>query len=281
MSIAERLSLLLICFSLLTGCVSVPKCQSNWVSKNTSESSYRFYDPKSKIRYNLENDSTHFFIILDVMDVGTKLRILRTGSRLNFSMAGKKKPQAQLEFPFLDPETPIAMDASQQHMMPRDGSAHELRKILPKQGLFYETDSVNIPLISGVETQSIFVEMEIDNSGVLIYKVQVPLDELVELGTSFNFGFETGAFKIDDPEYERQMQETGAEGLDRTAGFSQNRTMNPGSPMGTNQPYGNVYQPGMGNDPHRAAPPRLGVRSALSDPISFWVQVDLSSSPLR
>ena len=213
------------------------------------------------------------------MDVGTKLRILRTGSRLNFSRAGKKKPEAQLEFPFLDSETPIAMDASQQHMTPRDGSAHELRKILPKQGQFYKTDSVNISLISGVETESLFVEMDIDDSGVLIYKVQIPLHQVEELGNSFNLGFETGAFKIDDPEYERQMQQTGAEGLDRSAGFSQNRTMNPSSPMGMNQPYGNVYQPGMGNDPYRAAPPRLGVRSALSDPISFWVQVDLSPSP--
>lgn len=279
MRIAEKLSLILICSSFLVGCVSVPKCQSNWAQADLVDTSYRFYDPKSKIRYNIKNDSNHLFIVMDVMDVGTKLRILRTGSRLNFAASSKKKAVAELEFPIVDTETSIAMEASQQHLMPRNGSAHELSKILPKQGQFFKADSVNIPLIAGVETESIFIEMDVDNSGVLIYNIRIPLDQIRELGNSFNVGFETGAFKIDDPEYERQMQSTGAEGLDRSAGFSQNRGRNPNMPMGGNQPYGDIYQPGMGNDPYRAAPPRLGVRSALSDPIKFWVQVDLSTAP--
>jgi hypothetical protein len=270
-------AVLAVSFLFLSGCVQMPLAESKWVLKNNSETPFRFYDSKSKIRYNLENDASHLYLSMDVLDAGTKLRILRTGTRISFAPAGKRKALCKLEFPLVKDNTPIEMDPSQHDMMPRNGSAYELKKLLPKEGFFFKGDSIRIPLLAGLESDEFLISMDVDPSGALLYKVKIPLDKIDLPEGEFTIGIETGAFNIDDPEYERQLQSTGAEGLDRSAAFNQNRNMsgNPGMGIGMNQPYGNVGQPGMNNQPNRTAPPRLGQRSALSDPIYFWVRTKL------
>ena len=266
---------------LLSGCAKMPITESRWVQKNEGEKSFRFYDSKSRIRYDIENDATHLFITMDVLHTGTKLRMLRTGTRISIAPVGKRKPFSMIEFSFVDDNTPIEMDPTRHDMMPRNGSAHELSKLLPKEGVFLKGDSVRIPIPAGIESDGFLIRMVIDPAGALLYSAKIPL-ELLELPDGeFSIGFETGAFNIDDPEYEKQLQSTGAEGLDRSAAFGQNRNMTGNPGMGMNQPYGNIGQPGMNNQMRGSAPPRLGQRSALSDPIFFWVRTKLDPSISR
>lgn len=259
----------------------MPVTESRWVQKNENEKSFRFYDPKSRIRYDIENDASHLYMTLDALHAGTKLRMLRTGTRISFAPAGKRKPLSFLEFPFVDDSTPIEMDPTQHDMMPRNGSAHELSKLLPKEGVFFKGDSIRTPIPAGIESDGFLIRMVIDPSGALVYSAKIPLELLDLPEGEFSIGFETGAFNIDDPEYERQLQSTGAEGLDRSAAFNQNRNMTGNPGMGMNQPYGNIGQPGMNNQMRGSAPPRLGQRSALSDPIFFWVRTKLDHSISR
>ncbi len=266
---------------ILSSCARMPLTESRWIVKNKTESPFRFYDPKSKIRYDIENDETHLYVTMDVFDAGTKLRMLRTGTRISLASSGKRKAICTVEFPLVEDNTPIDMDPGQYEMTPRDGSPHELKKLLPKEGYFFKGDSVRIPLFSTIESEGFLVSMEIDPSGALLYSAQLPLAKLDLPTGEFTIGFETGAFNIDDPEYERQLQSTGAEGLDRSASFSQSRTGNNATGLGMNQPYGNVGQPGMTTDPYRNAPPRLGVRSSLADPIFFWIRTRLDPSISR
>jgi hypothetical protein len=266
---------------LLSACARMPLAESKWVLKNNSETPFRFYDPKSKIRYNVENDASHIYLSMDVLDAGTKLRILRTGTRISFAPAGKRKAICTLEFPLVEDNTSIEMDPSEHDIMPRNGSAHELKKLLPKEGFFFKGDSVRLPLLAGLESDEFLISMDVDPSGALLYKAKIPLDKIDLPEGEFTIGIETGAFNIDDPEYEKQLQSTGAEGLDRSAGFNQNRNMSGGSGLGINQPYGNVGQPGMNNQQMGSVPPRLGQRSALSDPIFFWVRTKLDPSISR
>ncbi|MFT4525110.1 MAG: hypothetical protein ACI85F_001263 [Bacteroidia bacterium] len=271
----------LICFGLLISCVKMPLTESRWVQKSEEEKSFRFYDPKSRIRYDIENDASHIYITMDVMHTGTKLRMLRTGTRISFAPAGKRKSSMAIEFPLVDDSTPIEMDPTEHDMMPRNGSSHELSKLLPKEGYFLSGDSVRIPIPAGIDSDDFLIRMNIDPDGALIYTAKIPLVILNLQEDEFSVGFETGAFNIDDPEYEKQLQSTGAEGLDRSAGFNQNRNMSGGSGLGINQPYGNVGQPGMNNQQMGSVPPRLGQRSALSDPIFFWVRTKLDPSISR
>lgn len=259
----------------------MPLTKSQWIQKNKSEKSFRFYNPKSRIRYDIENDASHLYVTLDVLHTGTKLQMLRTGTRISFALAGKRKSNIKLEFPMVDENTPIEMNPADYDMMPRNGSAHELRKLLPKEGFFLKNDTIHIPIPSRVDSDGFHIKMTIDPVGALIYTAKIPLIQLDLPEGEFSIGFETGAFNIDDPEYERQLQSTGAEGLDRSAAFNQNGNMSGNPGMAMNQPYGNVGQIGMNNQPNRTAPPRLGQRSALSDPIYFWVRTKLDSSISR
>jgi hypothetical protein len=271
----------LILVSFLIGCAKMPLTESRWVQKNVEGKSFRFYDPKSRIRYDIENDASHLYVSLDVLHTGTKLQMLRTGTRISFAPTGKRKSNIRLEFPMVDDRTPIEMDPTEHNMMPRDGSTHELSKLLPKEGFLLKGDSIRIPIPASIESDDFLIRMTIDPSGALIYTAKIPLIQLDLPEGEFSIGFETGAFDIDDPEYERQLQSTGAEGLDRSAAFNQNGNMSGNPGMGMNQPYGNVGQPGMNNQPNRTAPPRLGQRSALSDPIYFWVRTKLDPSVSR
>lgn len=258
------------------GCKTVETKESRWFEAAKKEKAFRFYDPKSKVRYDVRNDSVNLYVKLDVIDARTRMRILRTGAKLTFGETGKNKVYSDLEFPLVDLNTPAEMDQSDIVRIPRDNSSHELSKLLPKEGVFISAEH-EFPILPDIEQKGFLLNMVIDDQGALVYNAVVPLKFLNLPGDVFQLAFETGAFDIDNADFNNDLTRTGAEGLDRSATFGNNRDMgsNPNQ-MGMNP---GIPGQGMQQDPYRNQIPAVNMRSELGDPIGFKAMIKLSSRP--
>lgn len=271
------LFLLLLAVLFVPGCKTVPVQTSKWSTSVKPDEPFRFFDPKSKVRYDIRNDSTNLYVRLDVIDPKTRMRILRTGCGLTFGTSSKEKQAGKLEFPLVEMNTPVEMDQTDITRIPRDNSAHELRKLLPKEGIFYSPDH-NFPILPDIEQKGFLLNMVIDKQGALVYNATIPLKFLNLTTSEFNFEFQTGAFDVDNADFNNDLSRTGAEGLDRSATFGNNRDMDSDpSQMGMNP--GIPGQGGFQQDPYRTPTPTVNLRSELGDAIEFKVKIKLSAAP--
>ena len=59
---------------LLVSCKGVQTLSSKWATESEEPTSFRFYDPKSKVRYDVRNDSANLYVKLDVIDPKTRFK---------------------------------------------------------------------------------------------------------------------------------------------------------------------------------------------------------------
>jgi hypothetical protein len=62
--------------------------------------SLRFYDPKSKLQYEVTNDYKNLYICIKAPDEQLQNRITKAGMKVGIDTLGKKKPQVLILYPF-------------------------------------------------------------------------------------------------------------------------------------------------------------------------------------
>lgn len=244
--------------------------QSNWHGTPKADGSFRFYHPDSKIRYNITNDSTHIYLVMDVTDRLTMMKILRSGMRVFLGDQGKKKERNELQFPiYVDKYELMESDMHPaMHPIERLG---EMEKLLPNEGyLKYMGKATSVfpgvPLNNGLQ-----VSMKFDKDRALVYEAAIPLALLgkEKENAPVVLGLETGAFRL--PEGEMMQQSDITSGQQMTAG---DRAMGRGvgmgmDPMGMNTPQGSAN---IGLNQRTLA--RYNV---IEEPVRFWVTIQLAA----
>ncbi|MBL4587267.1 MAG: hypothetical protein JKX84_09465 [Flavobacteriales bacterium] len=260
---------LLILILGLSGC-SNKLYESNWKNSKTETSTFRFYNPDSKIRYNIENDSENLYFSFDVMDNLTVQKILITGLRLFIDGTGKRKEKDELQFPIFSDKIPIDefREYARKYEQNRVLGKHKLNELIPADGYIKLGDEVT-PIFNHVEKNGVLVTMEFDSTGSLVYRATIPLKMLEAPSDPIAIGFETGGFEL--PRNDQNV--AGADVTGANQGLSAgDRAMGRGNP---NNPYGN-------NAPGRSTAAGLALRSSTSynkvtEPIRFWVRTKLGS----
>ena len=82
--------------------------ESKWKVPETESTAFRFYDADSKIRYNIENDSTNLYFSFDVVDQLTIQKILTTGLRVFVDGTAKNKQKNEVQFPIYADKVPVS-----------------------------------------------------------------------------------------------------------------------------------------------------------------------------
>ena len=99
---------------LINSCSSQqPIYKSSWQTENFLSVSntelrepLRFCDKKSKLQYNITNDSRNIYIYIKAADEQYQMKIIRAGMQINIDTTGKEEKQVSIVFPMASKEKP-------------------------------------------------------------------------------------------------------------------------------------------------------------------------------
>lgn len=105
--------LCIICFGIIllfSSCTPTASLKSNWQSKpvsidgNASEwfIPLRFYDPETKLNYNITNDNENMYICIRIVDELSQAKVVRNGISIWLDTASKKNKACGILFPVPD-----------------------------------------------------------------------------------------------------------------------------------------------------------------------------------
>ena len=263
----QILTLLFLAF-VNTGC-SNKLYESNWRKPEAETKNFRFYDPESKIRYNVENDSTDLYFSFDVMDQLTIQKILTTGLRLFVDGSAKNKQRNEVQFPIYSDKVPISEleEYGTQYDQSIQLGKQRLDQMIPADG-YLKVDGKTTSIFNMVESDGVRVSLQFDETRSLVYSVKIPLKMIQNESEIISIGIETGGYETpqNDPALSQADVTQANQGV--TAG---DRAMGRG-----NDPYGI-------NTPGGSTAAGMAMRSSTSynkfaEPIRFWAKVKLSKN---
>ncbi len=265
----KQIAVLLLSFGVLSGCNN-KLYESNWYKPNIKKKTFRFYHAESKIRYNIENDSTDLYFSFDVMERITIQKILMTGLRLFVDGSGKNSERFEVQFPVYSDKVPVeeyrqfATDYDQFIQL----GQRRMDELVPADG-YLRSDGVVTQLFNRVAKDGLSVTMRFDSTLSLVYRATIPLDLLGELSGPIAIGLETGGFEMPRTDHADPNADVTRAGQGISAG---DRAMG----RGTSDPYGI-------NSPSGSTAAGLAMRNSTAynrilEPIRFRVKVKLSQS---
>ena len=266
----KQVVLALILVGFWAGC-SNKLFESNWKSPEVESKSFRFYDSESKIRYNIENDSTHLYFSFDVMDQLTIQKILTTGLRVFFDGTAKNKQKNELQFPIYADKVPISelQEYGTQYDQSMQLGKQTLDQMIPADGYLIlggETSSI----FNHVETEGVLVSLQFDESRSLVYRAKIPLKYFQDESEIVSVGIETGGYEMP----QQEMANPNASVVNPNQLTAGDRAMGRGQ--------GGLNGQGM-QSPGQSTAAGMALRNSTSynkfaDPIRFWVRVKLKGS---
>ena len=271
---AMKQTLLFLLTSFALSACSNKLFESNWKKPESETSSFRFYDPDSKIRYNIENDSTHLYFSFDVMDQLTIQKILTTGLRVFIDPEAKNKEKHEVQFPIYSDKVPISelQEYGNRYDQSMQLGKQTLDQMIPTDG-YLKIGGETEPLFNLVESKGVQVIMQFDETRSLVYRLKIPL-KLVEVETDvLSLGIETGGYEMP----QQDVANPNASVVDPNQMTAGDRAMGRGMGMGMGGPGMNqgLATPGQSTAAGQA------MRSSTSynkfaEPIRFWVKVKLT-----
>lgn len=265
----KRITTLLLIVIAATSC-SNKLHQSNWKRPVSEKTSFRFYHPDSKIRYNIENDDKYLYFSFDVLDQLTIQKILTTGLRLFIDPSGKNKEKYEVQFPIYSDKVPVAE-------LEEYGSKYDQSMLLGKERLdqmiptdgYLKLEGSTVPIFNGVEKNGVTINLKFDNTRSLVYSAKISLDSISALGNFISIGLETGGYEIPQQDVGLTQADVTQANQGVTAG---DRAMGRGGSdlYGVNTPGGST-----------AAGTALRNSTSYNnfiEPIRFWSKVQLAPS---
>lgn len=249
--------------------------ESRWYNasdERENDKKFRFYHADSKIRYNVENDSTHLYFSFDVMDQLTIQKILTTGLRVFIDPEAKNKEKHEVQFPIYSDKVPISelQEYGNRYDQSMQLGKQTLDQMIPTDG-YLKIGGEAEPLFNLVENKGVQVIMQFDETRSLVYRLKVPL-ELVEVEADvISLGIETGGYEMP----RQEVANPNASVVNPNQMTAGDRAMGRGMGMG-----GPGMNQGLGT-PGQSTAAGQAMRSSTSfnkfaDPIRFWVKVKLS-----
>lgn len=271
----KNLTLSILAFLALTSC-SNKIFVSNWKLPEKETSAFRFYDADSKIRYNIENDSTHLYFSFDVMDQLTIQKILTTGLRVFIDPDAKNKEKHEVQFPIYSDKVPISelQEYGNRYDQSIQLGKQTLDQMIPTDGYLKIGDETE-SLFNLVESKGVQVIMQFDETRSLVYRLKVPL-KLIEVESEvISLGIETGGYELP----QEDVANPNASVVNPNQMTAGDRAMGRGVGMGMGGPGMNQ---GLGT-PGQSTAAGQAMRSTTSynkfaEPIRFWVKVKLSEN---
>ena len=265
--------ILFLSIVLLQGCASLPKITA--ITKGDAEiSGYSGqYDSESKLRYSVEHDSANVYLYISAADFSSQVKILNFGLTVYIDETGKKKKEKYLTFPL-----PHAYN-KKEFLSVGNFTTNQNEK---SQQLFQFFQMNNQQLLLGgfdgpkstkvfnypAKNSPVQVNADMNFSGVLDYTVIVPKAEI--FGNSnpdnivFSLGIKSGAAAN---QMNNQPQHSGS-GMKQGSGGGKSGGM--GGRGG-----GGGGKSGGGMSGYNAGNQNRGNYQEMSNPIGFWVQVEL------
>ncbi|MCB0754230.1 MAG: hypothetical protein H6603_05665 [Flavobacteriales bacterium] len=259
-------ALILLSAVLVSGC-SNKLFESNWRSPEKEHSNFRFYDAESKIRYNIENDSTNLYFSFDVMDQLTIQKILTTGLRVFVDGTAKNKQKNEVQFPIYADKVPVSelQEYGTQYDQSMQLGKQTLDEMIPADG-YLKLGSETSSIFNHMESKGVRVDLEFDNSRSLVYRVKIPLKYFQSESDIVSVGIETGGYEL--PQQDVATPNTSV--VDPNQLTAGDRAMGRGQdPYGLNTPGGSTAA-GM-------AMRNSTTYNKFADPIRFWAKVKLET----
>jgi len=245
--------------------------ESNWKTPDKKTSSFRFYDADSKIRYNIENDSTNLYFSFDVMDQLTIQKILTTGLRIFIDPKSKNKERNEVQFPIYSDKVPISEleEYGTQYDQSMQLGKKTLDQMIPADG-YLNINGKASPIFNMVETNGVQVFMQFDSTRSLVYSLKIPLKLVSVESNTVSLGIETGGYEMP----QQDIADPNASVINPNQPTAGDRALGRG--VG-----GNGFNQGL-NSPGQSTAAGQAMRTSTTynkfvEPIRFWVKVKLES----
>ncbi len=241
--------------------------ESNWKLPEKESTAFRFYDPDSKIRYNIETDSTHLYFSFDVMDQLTVQKILTTGLRLFVDGSAKNKEKNELQFPIYADKVPVSelQEYGNKYDQSIQLGKQMLDQMIPTEG-YLKFEGKTTSIFNMMENRGVLISLQFDESRSLVYTAKIPLSLVNAEGNVISIGIETGGYEMP----QQNSVDPNASVLNPNQLTAGDRAMGRG-----NDPYG-INSPGQSNAAGMAMRNSTSYNK-FADPIRFWVKVKLSN----
>lgn len=271
---AMKNAILLLLIGFVLSSCSNKIFESNWKTTEKENSTFRFYDADSKIRYNIQNDAENLYFSFDVMDQLTVQKILTTGLRVFIDPSAKNKQKHEVQFPIYSDKVPISelQEYGNRFDQSMQLGQQTLDKMIPTDG-YLKIDGETTALFNLSETKGVQVFMKFDDTRSLVYNLKIPL-KLVDIESDLlSLGIETGGYEMP----QQDVANPNASVVNPNQMTAGDRAMGRGVGMGMGGPGMNQ---GLGT-PGQSTAAGQAMRSSTSynkfaDPIRFWVKVKLS-----
>lgn len=268
----KQVILALIVLIGISGCSS-KLFESKWKEPETESTAFRFYDPDSKIRYNIENDSTNLYFSFDVMDQLTIQKILTTGLRVFVDGTAKNKQKNEVQFPIYADKVPVSelQEYGTQYDQSMQLGKQTLDQMIPADG-FLKLGETTSALFNHSENKGVLLNLQFDDSRALVYRLKLPLEYFKDESDIVSVGIETGGYELPQQEVANPNGSV-VNPNQLTAG---DRAMGRGMGMG-----GPGMNQGLGT-PQQSTAAGMAMRNSTSyskfaEPIRFWVKVKLET----
>lgn len=142
--------------------------------------SFRYFDSKTRIRYNISNDSNYIYFCFQPVDEFVKSQILRAGMQIEFSPKVKPKRTAIIKYP-----QPLEKPDGKQSIT-NTQSFEEFFHSFQIFNNHYDSKGFvscngNLPLEN---KKGISVKFDRETNGLLCYELKIPIEELY--GENYN-----------------------------------------------------------------------------------------------
>ena len=265
---------LLLCITAMLSSCSNKIFESNWKVPEKETSSFRFYDADSKIRYNVENDSTHLYFSFDVMDQLTIQKILTTGLRVFIDPEAKNKEKHEIQFPIYSDKVPISelQEYGNRYDQSMQLGKQTLDQMIPTDG-YLKINGKAESLFNFVENKGVQVILQFDETRSLVYRLKIPLKLVEAEDDVLSLGIETGGYEMP----QQDVADPNASVVNPNQMTAGDRAMGRG--------MGGMGGPGMNQGlgtPGQSTAAGQAMRTSTSynkfaEPIRFWVKVKLES----
>jgi len=136
--------------------------------------SFRYYDSKTRIRYNMSNDSNFIYFCFQPVDDYVKGQILKAGMEIEFSHKIKPKTKATIEYPFaLEKEEKKVLNNESSNFEAFFQSFQLFNNNFVSEGLYYTNGSQSLESEDGI-----CVKFDKETNGLLCYEIKIPIKEL-------------------------------------------------------------------------------------------------------
>lgn len=247
--------LFLLFLVLLVGCASLPLIESQDLGNADSRAKY-MYDVKSNIAYKVQHDDAYVYLELKTDDQLAIQKILRNGLYIYLDPKAGKSKDIYFNYPLKGKPRHSETKQRMQNMSgERKFDVEKMLDNLDVEAIFSNNEIAEmIPIYA--KSNSFKVELSAPTSTILVYKLQIPIDEILKNKREeqeLSIGIMTAEFEMPSREESGDRPGGGPQG----AGMSSSGMQSGGSGM-----YG-------GNGPSS------GEMSTMKEQISIWFKIAL------